>query len=328
MTSRERLRQWFFRRQGPESGPIDLQRQNIYILPTKTGVLYVLVLVVMYIGAVNYNLGLGHALVFLLVGLGLTGMLHTFRNLVGLRIRSGRVDPVFAGEAVDFEVIIENMRQESRPGIHLQKFGGNATFDRNFIQRIDLGKQQLKRLPISLIATRRGMLQLPRLSISTQYPLGLFRAWSYPWPNMKCIVYPKPIHSPLPPPLPTDHNVGGHSQETDNPDDFAGFRRHRPGDSPRHVAWKLFARSATDSPPQIKEFTGNALAELRLGWDQTDNQADIENRLSTLCGWILTAYDEELAFGLEIPGFQLPVGMGDFHKARALEALALFDLKP
>jgi hypothetical protein len=36
----------------------------------------------MLIGAINYNLSLGHALVFLLAGLGLVAMVHTFRNLV------------------------------------------------------------------------------------------------------------------------------------------------------------------------------------------------------------------------------------------------------
>ena len=41
-------------------------------------------------GAINYNLSLGHALVFLLAGLGLVSMVHTFRNLVGLRITPGR----------------------------------------------------------------------------------------------------------------------------------------------------------------------------------------------------------------------------------------------
>ena len=46
----------------------------------------VLALLVMLIGAINYNLALGHALVFLLASLGLTGMVHSFRNLHRLRL--------------------------------------------------------------------------------------------------------------------------------------------------------------------------------------------------------------------------------------------------
>jgi hypothetical protein len=61
-----------------------------------------LALVVMLLGAINYNLALGHALVFLLAGLGVVGMIHTFRNLFGLVITPGRCEPVFAGETAHF----------------------------------------------------------------------------------------------------------------------------------------------------------------------------------------------------------------------------------
>ena len=128
MSLQKRWRLWFIRRQGPETGPIELHRRQIYILPSGTGLLFAVVLLTMYLGAVNYNLGLGHALVFLLVGLGIVGMLHAFRNLVGLRIRAGRTSPVFAGETASFELILENTRRDARPGINLQKFGANATF--------------------------------------------------------------------------------------------------------------------------------------------------------------------------------------------------------
>ena len=49
----------------------------------------------MLLGAINYTLALGYVLIFLLVGLGLNGMVHTFRNLYGLIIIPGRLNLCF-----------------------------------------------------------------------------------------------------------------------------------------------------------------------------------------------------------------------------------------
>ena len=79
------------------------------------------VLGLMLIGSINYNLSLGHALVFLLAGIGMVAMVHTFRNLVRLRLTPGRANPVFAGETAYFQIVLENTAQQPRRG-----HGGNG----------------------------------------------------------------------------------------------------------------------------------------------------------------------------------------------------------
>ena len=71
------VQRWLFRLGPDEDLPIVLTQRRIFILPTRGGVLYASVLAVMLIGAINYNLSLGHALVFLLAGLGLVAMVET-----------------------------------------------------------------------------------------------------------------------------------------------------------------------------------------------------------------------------------------------------------
>ena len=317
------LGRWFLSRQQEEKGPIELHRRGIYILPTKTGMLFASVVALMYVGAVNYNMGLGHALVFLLVGLGLSGMLHTYRNLTGIRIRSGRVEPVFAGESAKFDLLLENRRSEFRPSIRIKKSAtGHASFPDHEC-RIDLAPGDTTQASISLMTEHRGTLALGRLTISTCFPLGLFRAWSYPWPSAYCVVFPAPIFIALP-------NQGGvretgnQSVRTEGQDDFAGFRHHHPGDSPRHVAWKIYARESTESPLLVKEFSGLGGGEYWFNWDMPPQGISIEARLSTLCGWILQAKRDNLTFGISIPGYSLPPGRGEHHVARALEALARY----
>lgn len=330
MYLRERWREWFLRRQEPAAGLISLDQRRIYILPTRTGALYAAVLGVMYIGAVNYNLGLGHALVFLLVGLGLTGMLHTFRNLAGLGLRAGRCRPVFVGEIARFEILFDNQQPDVRPAImlqtlqRLQKKVPHATYRPAESIQTDLPAGSLTRVTLPIFAEHRGLMTLDRLVISTCYPLGLFRAWSYPWPNARCLVYPKPLIRPLPPMSASEQASGSERHQSDTPDDFAGFRRHHPGDSPRHVAWKIYARSTTDASLLVKEFSGSGTAEYCLDWDLTSPREDIETRLSTLCGWVLQAQQSNIDFSLRLPGLELAAGQGDQQVEQALEALAMF----
>ncbi|MDH4149123.1 MAG: hypothetical protein OEV67_01270, partial [Betaproteobacteria bacterium] len=82
----ERLFQW----RGPESGIVVLRQRRVFILPTRQGLLYAAVIILMLVGSVNYDLSLGFILAFLLGATGIQSMLHTFRNLAHLRISPGR----------------------------------------------------------------------------------------------------------------------------------------------------------------------------------------------------------------------------------------------
>ena len=103
-----KLQQWLFRMGRDTQLPIVLTQRRVFIIPSRTGLMFALVLIIMLLGAINYDLSLGHALVFLLAGIGLVGMVHTFRNLYALRLMPGYATPVFAGEVAHFPVSIEN----------------------------------------------------------------------------------------------------------------------------------------------------------------------------------------------------------------------------
>jgi hypothetical protein len=53
-------------RRGPHAGPLRLAQRNVYVLPTRAGLLYALVLLTMLIASINYALSLGFLLTFLL----------------------------------------------------------------------------------------------------------------------------------------------------------------------------------------------------------------------------------------------------------------------
>ena len=110
------LRDWktLLRTARPVSRVAVLGRRYIYILPTRQGMLFAVVLVCMLIGSINYALNLGFVLTFLLAGLGVIAMLHTWRNLAELTIEAGKTLPVFAGEAARFNLIAADNHRRAR----------------------------------------------------------------------------------------------------------------------------------------------------------------------------------------------------------------------
>src|SRR3954470_18555385 len=108
------LSTWLFQFRAPERGEIVLVQRRIFILPTRAGLGFGATLVLMLAGSINYALSLGFVLPFLLVSVGMTALLHSFRNLAGLRVAAGKTGPVFAGETARFTIAIRNPTRAPR----------------------------------------------------------------------------------------------------------------------------------------------------------------------------------------------------------------------
>lgn len=311
----ERFVRWALRVRTPEAAPIILVQRRVYVLPTRVGLAFAVALVTIFLGAVNYNLSLGHALVFLLAGLGIVTILHTFRNLVHIVIRPGRCEPVFAGDHASFDLLLENSRNDARISLRLDLTGETPI-------EIDLPAHATSAATLTLPTARRGWLALPKVTIETTWPLGFVRAWSYIAPDMRCLVYPAPADNA--PPLPwSGDSAQGASREGRGADDFSGLRHHQPTDPPRHVAWKAVARQ--DAGPLLtKLFTGNSARELWLDWDATPGALSSEERVSLLTRWLLDADAAGMHWGLRLPPTRLAPAQGPAHRAAGLQALALF----
>lgn len=299
----------------PEVGSIALGRRRIYILPTRTGLLYGAALLIMLIGAINYDLALGHALVFLLGSLGLVGMIHTHHNLLGLEITPTAAEPVSAGDLAHFRLIVKN--HGHHPRINLE-WSSKENDLPPVLQQVPAQDSSLLNLPVP--TQTRGWLALPTLKIASRYPLGLFLAWAQPWPQIRCLVYPRPHFSPLP--RSSAAGLTGVRQSREGQDDFFGLRERQPADSPRHIAWKAAARDMGHRPLLVKVFSGGSQDQLWLDWATTEG--DQEQRISLLTGWVMDAEAAGLDYGLSLPNLKISPSHGAPHRHRCLEALALY----
>ncbi len=310
----DRLRAWFENRL-PVSDTHTLTQGNIYIVPTKAGLAFALTLMLMLVASINYQLNLGYLLTFLLAGSALVSMHLTHGTLRGLTLRVKPPGAVFLGDSAEAEVVLTNQRGV-RHGIGLAV---SRARPRSFAW-CDVPAQGSATARVRFPTVRRGLMRVPPLMAETRFPLGLFRAWTVWRPAVHVLVYPKPEEPPAP--LPLTLGVPGSSSASRAADgsEFDGVRSYRRGDAMRRVVWKKAARTGELVSRDTSE---SANRELWLDFDGA-GVADVEARLSRLAAWTLAAEHTGLAFGLRIPGVELPPAQGDVQRRAALEALALW----
>jgi uncharacterized protein (DUF58 family) len=297
---------WLDRRVPLEAPHVRLHRRRLYILPSRLGWVFAAMLLALLLGSVNYETSLGFGATFLLAGLGVTGMIRTYRNLHGVELRFGPAPAAFAGDPVRFPVSLDGGRLE-RWALHMS---GTRIHAR-------AGKPP-RQTHLALASNRRGRLRPGRLAIETTWPLGLFRVWSWVRPRVEAIVYPRPVDHGRPLP---DKRMEGHggARARSGDEDFAGLREYQPGDAPRRIAWKTFARRGE---LHTKRFEAESAGDRVLDWFELGNLAP-EARLEQLTRWVLDAEARGESYALCLPGLVLDADRGPEHRARCLEALAL-----
>ncbi|MEX2523777.1 MAG: DUF58 domain-containing protein [Gammaproteobacteria bacterium] len=305
---------------GPATREGTAVRRRIYIFPTRQGLLFSFLLIVMLIGAINYSNSMAYLLVFTLASVFTAAMLYTFRNLRGLVIGIHPAQPVFAGREAVFPILIDNRDGDERISLDIHPYRNRKSRGRGHY--MDIAAGELHRDSVNIPAPARGYVRPGRLRITSTWPLGLFRAWSYIDSDTAALVYPAPAGNPALPPF-TEDASEYQSGSLSGTDDFSGYRQYRAGDSIRSIDWKVLAR---EQGVLIKRFSGSGMRRLILHWDQAPLTGDTERILSQLCLWLLEAEQAGYQYGLVIPGFELPVGHGEAHRHHCLKALATHGL--
>jgi uncharacterized protein (DUF58 family) len=307
-----RVRRWARKRQGVDDASTVLRAGRVYILPTGVGFVFGLMAFAMLLGSMNYNNNLSFVLNFLLIGICFFAKHQCQRNLVGLELTFAGTDPVFAGQSIRFRIAISNQSRNARYGIRI--YHDRTSSD---VHDLQPGESKIFILPVA--TDRRGWIQLDRFGIRTLFPFELFRSWAWLHMDLRGLVYPKPSENPPEPP-PT-HVAHGHRQhDARGEEDFAGLRRYNEGDSPRHVAWKAYARSGQ---MLSKQFAGADTSSQWFDFDAIPT-AELEERLSILTQWIVNSDRTLEDYGLRLPGLEFPPAHGETQRRRCLEALALF----
>lgn len=312
---RNRIAAWARRRQGPDAPPFTLHTRRIYILPTRLGVAFGVMLVVMLVAGLNYANSGAMFLTFLLGAFALVSMHQCHRNLLSTSFASVSASPMFAGSRGVLRITLGNDSRFIRHGIEVSGPKGFVA------AAVDIAVNGQAQANVVLPASKRGVLRLDRLNISTSHPYNLFRAWTWVHLPIEVLVYPR-AHGTAPMPMESGLKTGARAMALSGADEWRSLRPFRDGDSPRQVAWKAYARGA---PLLVKEY--NALGtELRLFDFSRLTRLDTEARLEQLSRWIVDADSRGERYGLTMPGHVFEPDSGPLHRHQCLEALARYGL--
>ncbi|WP_245232337.1 DUF58 domain-containing protein [Thiorhodococcus minor] len=287
--------------------------RQIYILPTATGMTYGAVMLVMLLGSLNYQNNLGLLSTFFLASVAIIAMHHTWLSLLGLAAQVRGGPAVFCGETATFEITLHAEGRRARYDLR-------ARSDDKPPPSLQIAAGDQATVKLGLRTARRGQLELDKLTLETSHPMGLFRAWCYVETDATTLVYPAPAaHAPDP-----SHDAGDdrrpHRHRGEGAEDYLGSRGYRPGDSPRHIDWKAFAR---ERGLLVKEYGGDEGQDVWIQWSAL-RAGDTETRLSLLTRQVLDATEAGLRFGLRLPDGMEPLARGASHTQRCLKRLALF----
>lgn len=303
-------RRWlaWLKRRMPVLDEAVLHRSNIFILPSKFGVVFGLLNVLLFILGVNYQNNLVIILSFFCFSLFVTTMLLCYQNMAGIRIKPIARQEYVAGELLSIECQL--VSKHSKHGLTLY-YQGEPSHDVAAL----VGERATA---LSLNKRVRGLHRLPRLIIASEYPLGLFRAWSNLEFEQDIIVFPAllPYTEQL---SAIEQNDGAHSsRRTISGDSFSGLAPYREGESLKRVAWKQLAQGKGLLSKQFEQTIGEPQ------WlDLSDiDAAGIERKLCHLAYLVNHFASISQPFGLKLGEKRLDVGHGNAHRYAALSMLA------
>jgi uncharacterized protein (DUF58 family) len=307
---RRRAAAWARRRQGEDRLPVSIATRRVYILPTRAGFAFAALILVMLVAGLNYANSIALLIAFLLAGFGMIAMHLTHRNLVGVSMRAIASVDAFVGEHGRLLVTLENSADTARLGIECEVEGSARA-------ALDVPAGATARADVPLTLERRGRLTVDRFQLSTAFPFGLFRAWTYVHVAASVIAWPVPRGRRE---APAETSSGGSATAVHRVGDeeWAGLREFRNGDSPRQVAWGAYARGRG---LLVKTYQSPA-AHQRM-FDLAAVAGDLEQRLEQLSAWIVAAHARGERYGLRLGEHTWLPDSGSEHRTRCLNNLAL-----
>ena len=306
---RQRWLRWLARRI-PRETVVTLNQRRIFIFLTRQGGVAGLVIAALFVAGINYANNLLLGLSFFLGSLMVVAIHHTYANLSGLRIAALTTLPAFSEEEARFLLRLDDARGRNHESLLLE-WAGSVTRVPWVSGVVDI--------TVALPAAQRGWMRPPRLKLSSTWPLGLLRSWTWLDLDMRALVYPHPESCAIIPTGP-GRDGEGERRRSRGQEDFDGLRNFAPGDALAHVSWKHLARGrGLLTKTYASEETGSDM----LDWAALPGLG-VEARLSRLTWWVLALSQQNHSLGLRLPGQEIPAAIGLEQRDICLRALALF----
>lgn len=243
----------WFKRRAPLGVETTLTIRNIYIFFSKEGLLYALLLLITFVAGINYANNLVLGLCFLLASLLVITIHYTFAHLANLHIKLLDVSDTQVGDKVQVRLQVSSASKQPHRQIRLS-FAKDAFKIKEPLQAPKLPHEQAYTLvaqvqapaiiSLWLPANKRGEFKLPRLTVSTVYPLGILQAWSYVFLDGRAWIYPDPLAYEVSAEhyaLSTEAEAASRQTQAGQ-EDFDQLDSFVPGESMARISWAHLAR--------------------------------------------------------------------------------------
>ncbi|WP_394201947.1 DUF58 domain-containing protein [Shewanella waksmanii] len=313
----QRTRQWFSQwlaRRLPPSKSITLAHKSIFILPTGFGVIWLMLVVLLFVFGTNYQNNLIIALAFLLLSVFNTCIIYSYRNLAGIQFVAKPSPQHYAGDTLLYAIEVSAKYQQCDVQIN---FPNNAT-----VTLAEVNHTPSQTL-VPLANTKRGYVHPGRLKVSSRYPLGLCRTWSHLDLDNQQVVFAQPKTSTAALQALDDANDESHHHQGKSVigvDEYHGLREYVVGESLRQVAWKQWAQG---KGMLTKEFQQPQGAPLWLTL-AINSPIDLETQLSELTWCVDQLSRKQQTFGIKLNQQIISPNNGEQHRLQCLTAIALY----
>lgn len=309
----------FFARRSPRQDSVSLGLRNVYIFSSRVGGLFVLLLIATFITGINYGNNLVLGLCFYLFGIWLISVFYTFVQISGLDIRLVETELVEA-KSVGY-VTLELSSRSAKPSRQVVlRFDGWTKTENTKSQVIVPAVSGSMLVKVPVYASNRGVMTLPRLTISSRYPLGVMRAWSYVYLASPMYVYPKPISfdwQSIRQMVDSDGDEQS-AMSRAGQDDFDMLDEYEQGESLSRVSW---AHTARGMGMLTKHFSDTGGREWCLRYEDMPS-AMHESKLGELSHAVQSMSGLGVPFMLILPSGHGDIGVGDDFVRQCLLRLA------
>lgn len=308
-----RFARWLNRRVPPTPSHT-LGLNNIFIVPTGQGFLFVLCALVVWVAGINYQNTLMLALAFYMFAMFLVVMVQTYQNLAGLTLTLSPPSLVEVGQR-DFSTLMATSSHDHH--------AIDCAYPRELPRLLEVERRKQSTIQVPICSSKRGVFNPGRLRLETRYPQGLFRAWSLIEFSNHSLAYPSPVQDELPEPERSDGTQESARPSRARSDTKVGAKIYQPGDDTRTIDWRVSARF---SELYVKEFEAPVAHQRTLSWEDYPFLT-FEAALQRLAYWAIELTHRELDFSLVLPGRMLPRSQGERHLEQALGLLAVAEEK-
>lgn len=304
--------QRFWRPKAPQSLPVKSSVSSIFLLPTRSGITWSIVCMLLLIWSLNSTNNAGILLGCILMSALIYAAFMSTGRLIGLRLVGASCAPVVEGSASQLYLRFHSKR---RPDGLVVEWGNQfATVD----FKGDFGVATL-----AVPTDHRGIYAWPVVRLTTRRPFGVSAAWIRFWPSGSVIVWPRVENSDVPCPglagnmrpilTKSKSSRSGHQAE-----ELSHLREYRQGDRWRDIDWK---RVAGTGGFWVRQFDDPPGGRVEINWSDTEGHP-IEARIRRLAKWVHDAEISGRESTLILPSGSIGPDRGPAHRSLCMTALA------